>query len=231
MKIPLSRRLQACCSLVRPGDRVADVGTDHGYLGIWLLQQGIASSVIASDVVPGPLSSARRNAEKFGFSDRMEFYLSDGVQAIPRDFNTLVCAGMGADTIISILEHGPWLKDSRYRLVLQCQTKAHLLRKYLCAQGYRISRETLLKDGKFLYTAMEAVYEPGHPLSAGDCWLPPALLDAPRQELMEYYHRVIGGLRVAAAHKKDPELIAALMELDQNPHLQWLKEADYGNCE
>ena len=231
MKIPLSSRLQMCCGFVAPGERIADVGTDHGYLGIWLLQQGIASSVIASDVVPGPLSAARRNAEKYGFSERMEFYLSDGVQSIPRDFDTLVCAGMGADTIISILEHGAWLKDSRYRLILQCQSKTHLLRKYLSQQGYRISRETLLKDGKFLYTAMEAVYSPGHPLSVGDCWLPPVLLEAPREELKEYYRRVIGGLRVAAAHKKEPELIAALNELDANPALQWLKEADYGNCE
>ena len=61
MKIPISARLLACCNFIAPGDRVADVGTDHGYLGIWLLQQGIASSVIASDIVPGPLSAAKNN--------------------------------------------------------------------------------------------------------------------------------------------------------------------------
>ena len=112
MKIPLSARLQACCNFICPGDRVADIGTDHGYLGIWLLEQGIASSVIAADIVPGPLSAAKSNAAKFGFSDRMEFYLSDGVQSIPRDFDTMVCAGMGGDTMISILSAAPWLKDN-----------------------------------------------------------------------------------------------------------------------
>ena len=68
MNISLSPRLLTCCNFICPGDRVADVGTDHGYLGIWLLQQGIASSVIASDIVPGPLSAAERNVEKYGFT-------------------------------------------------------------------------------------------------------------------------------------------------------------------
>ena len=158
MKIPISARLQACCNFVLPGDRVADIGTDHGYLGIWLLEQGIASSIIAADIVPGPLSAAKKNAAKYGFADRMEFYLSDGVQSIPRDFNTMVCAGMGGDTMVSILSAAPWLQDSRYRLVLQCQSKTPLLRKYLSDHGWRITEETTLKDGRFIYTVMEVYY-------------------------------------------------------------------------
>ena len=68
MKIPLSNRLLACCGYVKPGDRVADVGCDHGYLGIYLLKNGIASAVIASDVREMPLQSAIRNAETFAIS-------------------------------------------------------------------------------------------------------------------------------------------------------------------
>ena len=123
MKIPLSKRLQACCAFVAPGDRVADVGCDHGYLGIYLLTSGIAASVIASDVNEQPLGSAMANADRFGVRDQMEFYLSDGVKEIPRDFDTLVCAGMGADTMISILESAPWLQSGSYRMILQCQSK------------------------------------------------------------------------------------------------------------
>ena len=93
MKIPLSNRLLACCGLIKPGDRVADVGCDHGYLGIYLLKQGIASSVIASDVNQGPLQAALRNAHKFGVQENISFYLSDGVRNIPRDFDCMVCAG------------------------------------------------------------------------------------------------------------------------------------------
>ena len=119
MKLPLSNRLLACASFVRPGDRVADIGCDHGYLSIHLLTQGIARSCIASDVAEGPLQSAMRNARKFGVGSKITFHLSDGVRNIPRDFDVMVCAGMGADTMISILEAAPWLRDNKYRLILQ----------------------------------------------------------------------------------------------------------------
>ena len=154
MKLPLSDRLLACCGFIAPGDRVADVGCDHGYLGIHLLRSGIASAVIASDVKEGPLQSAVRNSEKYGVRDKISFYLSDGVRNIPRDFDTLVCAGMGGDTMISILSAAPWLKKEQYRLVLQCQSKTPMLRQYLSENGWRITEETVLKDGKFLYTVM-----------------------------------------------------------------------------
>ena len=129
MKLPISRRLLSCCDYVNQNDRVADVGCDHGYLSIYLLTQGIARSAIASDVNEQPLLSAVRNAEKFGVRDRMEFYLSDGLRNIPRDFNCIVCAGMGADTMISILEAAPWLKSAQYRLILQCQSRRPELRR------------------------------------------------------------------------------------------------------
>ena len=143
MKIPLSNRLLACCGYVNPGDRVADVGCDHGYLGIYLLKNGIAGAVIASDVREMPLQSAVRNAEKFGVKERMSFYLSDGIRDVPRKFDCMVCAGMGADTMMSILDAAPWLKSERYRLILQCQSKRPELRRYLYRQGYAIRRASI----------------------------------------------------------------------------------------
>ncbi len=195
MKLPLSNRLLACCDFVRQGDRVADVGCDHGYLGIHLLTQGIASGIIASDVAEGPLQSALRNANKFGVKNKMTFYLSNGVQNIPRDFDTLVCAGMGADTMMSILDAAPWLKDSKYRLILQCQSKRPELRKYLYANGFAIRRETLAKDGKFCYPIMEVVYAPGETLSGAEYYITPALLASNSPLLPEFLDRVIGGLQ------------------------------------
>ena len=107
------------------------MGCDHGYLSIYLLQNGIASKVYAGDINEGPLQSAVLNAEKAGLKERISFYLSDGVKNIPKNFDTLVCAGMGADTMISILENAPWLQHKQYRLILQCQSKIHCLRQYL----------------------------------------------------------------------------------------------------
>lgn len=226
MNIPLSPRLQVCAGLVAPGDRVADVGCDHGYLSIYLLTQGIARSVIASDINEMPLQSAVRNAEKFGVQEKISFHLSNGVERIPRDFDTLVCAGMGADTMVSILEAAPWLRDSRYRLILQCQSKTPMLRRYLSENGWRLTEESVVRDGRFLYTVMEVVWQPDYPrLSVGQWYFPPALLENPAGELPEYYRWVTDGLRIATAHKEDPEKQQALHELEALAEdLRWLKE-------
>ncbi len=228
MKIPLSNRLLACCGFVAPGDRVADIGCDHGYLGIYLLTKGIASAVIASDINEGPLKSAVHNSEKYGVRDKISFYLSDGVRNIPRQFDTLVCAGMGADTMVSILTAAPWLKDAQYRLVLQCQSKTPMLRRFLSENGWRIAEETVLKDGKFLYTIMEVIWQPGYTLTPGECYFPPALLENPSADLPAYYRHVLAGLETVVHNQKehaDPFIVQALQQLQAlPPELNWLKE-------
>ena len=197
MKIPLSDRLLACAGFVHKGDRVADIGCDHGYLSIHLLTNGIAKSCIASDVNEAPLQSAMRNARKFGMTSRMEFCLSDGAQNIPRNFDCMVCAGMGADTIMSIIHHSAkWLKDPRYRLILQCQSKRPELRQWLYDEGFRINRETLAKDGKFVYSIMEVVYDPGHGITPAQTYITPQLLEDNHPLLPEYYERVKNGIEM-----------------------------------
>lgn len=228
MKLPISSRLLACAGFVSPGDRVADIGCDHGYLSIHLLANGIASSVIASDINEGPLQSAVRNAEKYGVRDKIRFFLSDGVRNIPRDFDTLVCAGMGGDTMIHILESAPWLKNTQYRLILQCQSKTPMLRRWLSEQGWRITEESVLRDGKFLYTVMEVYWEPEYPrLTVGEWYFPPALLENPSFEVPAYFKWVTEGLRIATAHKDDTEKKQALAELEElakNENLIFLTE-------
>lgn len=223
MKIPLSSRLLACCGFVCPGDRVADIGCDHGYLGIYLLKKGIASSVIASDIREGPLQSAIRNSEKYGLRDKMQFYLSDGVCNIPRDFDTLVCAGMGGDTMASILSSAAWLKSTQYRLILQCQSKTPTLRKYLSDSGWRITEETIVKDGRFLYTVMAVIWQPGSTLTPGGCYFPPALSKNAADDLSAYYRWVVQGLENIVLHQKeqaDPFAVQALEELRVFPQFQ-----------
>lgn len=232
MHLPLSRRLQVCCNFISPGDRVADIGCDHGYLGIHLLLSGIARSVIASDVNEGPLQSAVINAEKYGVREKITFFLSNGVQNIPRDFDVMVCAGMGADTMISILEAAPWLKSQQYRLVLQCQSKTPMLRQYLSEQGWRIAEETVLRDGRFLYTVMELWYQPDYPkLTPGEHFFPPALMENPAVELPEYFQRILFSLNRAAKYQSDPYILGALEELNElaGEH-PWLKEEHHDNC-
>ena len=196
MKLPISTRLLACAGFVRRGDRVADIGCDHGYLSIHLLTNGIASSAIAADVNEGPLQSAMRNSMKYGVRSKINFYLSDGARNIPRDFDCMVCAGMGADTIMHILSQAPWLQDPRYRLILQCQSKRPELRQWLYDSGYRIIRETLAKDGKFVYSVMEVVYDPGHGITPAETYITPQLLADSHPLLPEYYERVKSGVEL-----------------------------------
>ncbi len=225
MKLPLSDRLRECASFLCSGIRVADIGCDHGYLGIHLLKECNATSVIASDVNEAPLQSAMRNAEKYGVKDKMTFYLSDGARNIPRDFDALVCAGMGGDTMIHILEDAPWLRSEQYYLVLQCQSKTPMLRRYLSDTGWRIAEETIIRDGKFLYTVMKVCWQPEAPkLTPGQCYISPAMLGTINHDLPEYYSRIVEGLRLAVTHQDDPDKKLILDELEHDPQLEWIRE-------
>lgn len=223
MKIPISPRLLSCAGFVHPGDRVADIGCDHGYLGIYLLQNGIAQTVIAADINEGPLQAALHNAHKYGVADKMRFFLSDGLRNVPTDFDTMVCAGMGAETMISILDAAPWLRNSKYRLILQCQTKTHLLRRYLSQQGWRIAQEAVLQDGKFLYTQMEICYEPGSALTPGQCYLSPAMLENRTPEVLahsRWIYQELSKIVDARAESADPWMRQAREELSVYPFLK-----------
>ena len=215
MKLPISPRLLAFADLVPPCRRAADVGCDHGYLAIHLLQSGKAESVIASDIHEGPLQSALHNAVRYGVREKMSFYLSDGVRKIPRDFDCLICAGMGGDTMVSILEAAPWLRSGQYTLILQCQSKTPLLRRYLSGNGWAIDRETILRDGKFLYTVIRALWDPAAPrLTPGGWYLSPAALENPPEIYAEYRDYVLNGLRITLAHQENSEKHRALQELE-----------------
>ena len=225
MTVPISQRLMCCAAMVPPGSRVADVGADHGYLGIYLLQSGVARSVVACDLRTGPLENARRNAAQYHMQAHMAFYLSDGVQAVPPDaFDTLVCAGMGGDLIVKILSAAPWLQNDRYTLILQPQTDIPAVRVWLGAHGFREDRAELVRDGGFLYCAMRARYGGGMTLTPGQQFLSPALQASGSPLLEDYIQytkntmtKIIRGLSRASV-SADPARLqyyqAALQEIE-----------------
>lgn len=218
MEIVLSPRLLACSQFVNPGDRVADVGCDHGYLGIYLLKKNIAAKVIASDINPGPLASAVGNSKKYAVADRISFHLSAGVVNIPRDFDVMICAGMGADTMISILEDAPWLSTGQYRMILQCQSKVPLLRKYLWENGWDIRRERAIRDGRFVYTVMEVIRGSHTPKNCSEYYFSPALMTDRSEEALEYLTRTVRMLRLSVNGKgenADKVEIEALKKLEE----------------
>ena len=138
----------------------------------------------------------------------------------------MVCAGMGGDTMIHILEDAPWLKDERYTLILQCQSKTPMLRRYLSEKGWLISEEAVLRDGRFLYTVMKVLYRPtSETPTVGQFYFSPALLKNPSKDVSAYYKWVVDGLKIATAHQDDAEKKQALSELELlAAHHTFLKE-------
>ena len=146
----LSQRLAAVASYVEPGAKVIDVGTDHAYVPIWLLLQGICQRAYASDNKQGPLSRAAEDARRWGVEDRLTLCLCDGLTACaPEAVDTVILAGMGGDTIRGILEASPWAL--RRRLILQPQTHPGELEDWLAGEGVGIVEMRLACDAGRLY--------------------------------------------------------------------------------
>ena len=150
-ELALQPRLQLLADMVPAGSRLADMGTDHGYLPVYLLQQGRISRAIASDIVDGPLQHARQTAAEYEV-DGIDFRLCPGLDAIaPHEADTVVIAGMGGETIQAILSAAPWTADGSHLLLLQPMTKVEYLRKWLVDNGYAFTEERLVWDKDHLY--------------------------------------------------------------------------------
>lgn len=225
MKLPISKRLLCCALMVQSGARVADIGTDHGYLGIYLLQTGAARHVIACDLRKDPLENARRNAKLFGVDGAMEFRLSDGLEKIlPDEVDTVVMAGMGGDLIQKILSQCPWRKREGLQFILQPQSAGNVLRRWLCEDGFEIQREEPVQDGHFLYTVMDIRQGEPAPLTPGTEYASPALLASGSPLVGNYLARVENALQetvrgLTNAEKQRPERLAyfgqALLEIQE----------------
>lgn len=155
-KVTLSKRLQAVADMVTEGHRVCDVGCDHGFVSIYLVEQGISSKVIALDVNQGPLQRAREHINERNLSDYIEIRLSDGVIELqPGEADTLILAGMGGRLMTKILLQGAEKIAGLRELVLQPQSEIPAFRRFVRESGYSIVQEEMvLEDGKF-YTIMK----------------------------------------------------------------------------
>ncbi len=149
--LTLQPRLRAIADLVPDGARLADIGTDHGFIPVSLLLDDRIECAIASDIGAAPLDHARRTAEKYDVTSRLDFRLCDGLKAIAGDeADTIVIAGMGGDNIASILADASWTKEG-VLLLLQPMSKAEVLRRFLPKNGYTVLSEQLVADKGVIY--------------------------------------------------------------------------------
>ena len=158
----LSERLRAVASMVTPGSRVCDVGCDHGFVSIWLVEQNVSPRVLAMDVRVGPLGAAGRHVAQRGLEPLIETRLSDGLHNYDiGEADSLICAGMGGRLMMRILGEEKAKTDSFTELILQPQSEIMQFRTWLREQGLRIMDEKMVEeDGKF-YPMMRAVPEAG----------------------------------------------------------------------
>lgn len=157
--INISERLKCVAGLVNKGARVADIGTDHAYLPIYLVQNGISNKVYACDVRKEPLRRAKLHIDEYGLSDKITTQLCDGLKGINKgDVDTVTICGMGGKLMKNILKAGIDKLGDNTQLVLSAQSELRDFRKYLLETGIDIKSEhMLLEDGKY-YFIFDCVY-------------------------------------------------------------------------
>ncbi len=153
----LSKRLFAVASLVNDGARVADVGCDHGYVPVYLTEQGVSPSAVACDINEGPLNSCRLLVSQCGLEDKIKCVLSDGLQNVsPDDYDDIIIAGMGGELTASILSQCRRVTEKH--IVLNPMTHPELARKWLYENGFEIGRDFIIEDGGHWYSIFDAHY-------------------------------------------------------------------------
>lgn len=157
--IELHGRLAAAFALCGSGDTVIDVGCDHGYLPLSLLEKGRFLRAVLSDVNEKPLESARQNFIDASLSDRAEFVLTDGLRGVRADGEYVICVcGMGGELISRIIDDGFETAKGAKRLILQPMSRPEALRRYLAQNGFRILGETAVSEEDKLYIIFEVVF-------------------------------------------------------------------------
>lgn len=169
----LPPRLQAVADLVPRNKPLADIGTDHGRLPIWLLLHDVIPFAVATDLRSGPLSKARELASRWELGEnKVSFRLCDGLTSVsPQEVSTIVITGMGGETIADILAAVPWTREKGHCYILQAMSGMDGLRRYLSMAEFRIVEEILVEEGSILYVALYVEPKGGKRLTEGEIWV------------------------------------------------------------
>lgn len=157
--VKLSKRLMMVAKMVRDGSVLADIGTDHAYLPVYLIQCGICPCAIAADLRKMPLENARDTVKENHLEDKVTLLISDGLDSLPENSaDDITLAGMGGDLINEILSRIEWIKNKRIRIIAQPQTHSEKVREYFIKNGFKILKEDACIDDNRNYICMCAEY-------------------------------------------------------------------------
>lgn len=224
----LDKRLRCVADMVRPGSRLADIGTDHAYLPTELVSSGRCPHAIACDIRPGPADAAQRTVREAGLTERIEVRLGNGLAPLHwAEADDIVIAGMGGETIAAILRDGVprWLPEGREALkrmsfLLQPMSRPEELRRMLLISGFSLFEEKTVEQGGHLYTIMRAGYTEAPPCTDEASYyigaLPPkdgaAFLQKQRMRLA----RRADGLRlIGGSHEEWQQINGILRAIDR----------------
>ncbi len=207
----LSKRLELVASMVPEKSRVADVGTDHGYIPIALVERGIAIGAIAMDLRSGPLERAKDHIYRAGLGEIIKTRLSDGLsKLLPGEADVAVIAGMGGELIIHILENGRHVWQDMGRFVISPQSDLDKVRRYLKEQGFRFIDEAMVEEeGKF-YTVMAVSQSEGVSWSPSwdngcGCLYGPVLIEKKDPVLIRFLYKEQKRIEEVLIHLKKQE--------------------------
>ncbi|MBR2722325.1 MAG: SAM-dependent methyltransferase [Clostridia bacterium] len=146
-------RLASAIPYIRRGGCVADIGTDHAYLPIHLVQEGIVSRALACDINEGPIRAARENIAAQGLEAKIDTLCTDGLHGVePYAPDDILIFGMGGELIVKILGEAPWIKDARFGLILQPMSRPQVLRAWLLKNGFSILGERISFEDRYYQT-------------------------------------------------------------------------------
>ena len=218
----LNPRLFKIASLLEPCRCLADIGTDHGYIPIYALENGICERAIASDINAGPLARAREHAEQTNLTDKLELRLGGGLSTLDvGEADTIVIAGMGGLLIAEILENSPEIVKGAITLILQPMTAQAELRDYLSKGGYTLQKEYLVNEDEKIYNIFkvtvggETHYTPKELLLGKDIEADEELLRLHFEKIQRKLRIRLEGLEKSslAESKRDAEEVRKLLDV------------------
>lgn len=158
--ISLGPRLLCAASFIRCRTKIVDIGTDHAYLPAYLIENGIADSVLACDIGVMPLKNAENTVKAHSLGDRISLRISDGLREVSSDeADEITICGMGGTLMTEILEAAPWVKKAGMHLILQPMTHSEDVRSYLAQNGFLIEDEKFVVDAGKTYCCISAVFD------------------------------------------------------------------------
>lgn len=229
----IGSRLETIGRLVTAGSVVADIGTDHAYLPVWLIEQGCIQKAIAGDIAAGPCQAARSTIAQHGLQQQIEVRMGSGLSVVqPGEAGCITIAGMGASTMIAILEADMVVAEAADLLILQPMAGAASLRKWLCNHGWELVDEELVDDAPHFYEIMAAKRGASKEYSEAEYAVGPVLLTKHHKLLTMQLERQLSTTRQLLENMGRSE---RAKESSKYKELQSLREAlevladEYGN--